>query len=567
MSVAEMRALDRYSISTLGVPGEVLMETAGRAVADRVLAILSRRAGAQIAVGVICGAGNNGGDGFVVARHLHLLGIEVFVALIGDAARLPKDAAANLGRLRALEIPVQGADWEISRGAGAGPVVVDALFGTGLSRPLEGAASEAVGRINRAGERGATIISVDLPSGLDADTGQVMGVAVRAHETVTIGLAKLGLCLEPGRSHAGRIHVARIGIADETPDLLPGVELWTRASCAAMLPARPAEGHKGSFGHVLLVAGSRGKTGAAHLAALGAARAGAGLVTLACPTGVAEILEIKTTEAMTVPVSDTEDHSFAAAAIARLVSLASERDVVAIGPGVSRNPETAGLMRELAKLVEQPLVIDADGLNAFAGESGLPSILKSRSAATVLTPHPGEAARLLGVSSAEINRDRVSAAHRMSDATGAVVLLKGAGTVISSPDGRVAINPTGGPALSAGGTGDVLTGMLAAFIGQGLCAFDAAVLAAWVHGDAGDRLARRTGNSGLLASELADEVPPTCESLRSTSLTSRDVVDVVDVDVGVHPDPEPNSSVRFSAGLEARRDERGFSFLLPFPGT
>jgi NAD(P)H-hydrate epimerase len=542
VSAAEMRALDRHSISTLRVPGEVLMESAGRAVADRVLATLARGNRAQAQVGVICGVGNNGGDGFVVARQLHLLGIDVFVVSIGDEGRLPEDAANNHRRMLALEIPLQESDWVVPPGG----VVVDALFGTGLTRPLEGSVGEAVLRINDAREAGATVISVDLPSGLDADTGQVMGVAVQADETVTIGLPKLGLCLEPGRSHAGRIHVARIGSADEAPDCVPSAVLWTRASCAAHLPERPAAGHKGSFGHVLLVAGSRGKTGAAHLAALGAARAGAGLVTLACPAGVAEILEIKTTEAMTAAVPDTEDHHFAAAAISRLVSLAGERDVVAIGPGVGQNPETAGLMCELAKLIEQPLIVDADGLNAFAGEPGLTSILKSRSAATVLTPHPGEAARLLGVTSPEINRDRVSAARKLAAATGSVVLLKGAGTVVSAPDGQLAINPTGGPELSAGGTGDVLTGLLAAFMAQGLPAWEAAVLAAWVHGDAGDRLSRRAGHSGLLASELADEVPMTCESLRSDWRASAEVAD---------------------GELEARRDERGFSFLLPFPGA
>ncbi len=542
VSAAEMRALDRHTISTLGVSGEILMETAGRAVADRVLAILSKNPGGEAPVGVICGAGNNGGDGFVVARHLHLLGIDVFAVLLCEAKGLPEDAANNHRRMLAVGVPVQNADWVVPRGG----VVVDALFGTGLSRLLEGSASETVGRINRARKNGATVVCVDLPSGLNADTGQVMGVAVQADETVTLGLPKLGLCLEPGRSHAGRIYLARIGIADEAPELVPRGELWTRATCAARLPARPAEGHKGSYGHVLLVAGSRGKTGAAHLAALGTARAGAGLVTLACPTGIGEILEIKTTEAMTVPVADTDDHSFAAGAISRLVSLAGERDVVAMGPGVGQNNETAGLMRELAKLVEQPLVIDADGLNAFASEPGLTSILISRSAATVLTPHPGEAARLLGMTSAEVNRDRVSAARRLAESTGAVVLLKGAGSVISTPDGRLAINPTGGPELSAGGTGDVLTGMVAAFLAQGLDAFDAAALAAWIHGDAGDRLARRAGHSGLLASELADEIPQTCESLRGTSA---ELVEAV------------------GRESEARRDERGFSFLLPFPGT
>ncbi len=542
-SAAQMRALDRHTIDVLGVPGEVLMETAGRAVAERVLAVFTDTEGARTPVAVICGAGNNGGDGFVVARHLHQLGVEVFAVLVGSADRAPADAAANHRRMIECGVPLEGVDWPARRPG----VVVDALFGTGLSRPLEGDASEAVERINRAGDGGATVISVDLPSGLDTDTGALLGTAVRAGETVTIGLPKLGLCVEPGRSHAGCVHVARIGIADEAPGLALRAELWTRAACRLRLPARPRGGHKGSFGHVLLIAGSRGKTGAAHLAALGAARAGAGLVTVACPAGVGEVLEVKTTEAMTVPVADTEEQCFAAAAVARLVSLANERDVVAMGPGVGQHEETAGLIRELAKLVERPLVIDADGLNAFAGEPGLVSVLKARGAPTVLTPHPGEAARLLGVTSAEINQDRVASARKLAEITGAVVLLKGAGSVIAAPDGHVAINPTGGPALSAGGTGDVLTGIVAAYLAQGLEAWDAAALAAWIHGDAADRLARHAGQSGLLASELADEVPACCESLRHA----------VQEDRG-----------RASAGeLEARRDERGLSFLLPFPGA
>ena len=542
VSAAEMRALDRHTIDTLGVSGEVLMETAGRAVADRVLTILAEASGGPAPVGVICGVGNNGGDGFVVARHLHQFGTPVFAVLVGSPEYLSPDAATNHRRMMALGVPVENADWTVPRGG----VVVDALFGTGLSRPLEGDAREAALRINRAGEGGATVVSIDLPSGLDADTGQVLGIAVRARETVTIGLPKLGLCLEPGRSRAGRVHVARIGIANEAPGVSPRGEVWTRAACGRRLPARPADGHKGSYGHVLLIAGSRGKTGAAHLAALGAARAGAGLVTVACPAGVNEILEIKTTEAMTVPVADTEDQCFASAAISRLVSLANERDVVAMGPGVGQHSETAGLMCELAKLIEQPLVIDADGLNAFGGESGLSSILKARSAPTVLTPHPGEAARLLGVASGQINRDRVAAARQLAELTGSLVLLKGAASVIAGAEGRVAITPTGGPSLSAGGTGDVLTGMVAAFLAQGLDAWDAAVIAAWVHGDAGDRLARRAGHSGLLAGELADAVPLACESLRRDS----------------------QALCEGSGGeSEARRDERGFSFLLPFPGT
>lgn len=538
VTAAEMRDLDRHTIEQLGVAGEVLMESAGRAVAECVLANLDSSSGEPPQVGIVCGAGNNGGDGFVIARQLHLVGVDVEVVIVGSADGLPQDAAINYRRMLALGIEATE-DLSVLDDAS---VVVDALFGTGLARPLEGDAADAVAAINRAGLSGAFVIAVDLPSGLDADTGQVLGVAVSADETVTIGLPKLGLCQEPGREHAGDIYVARIGIADEAPETSAGAELWTPEACADVLPERHAEGHKGSFGHVLVIAGSPGKTGAAHLASLGAARMGAGLVTVACPAGVGAILEIKTTEAMTVAVPDTEGHCFASASVSKLLSLAGERDVVVMGPGVGQLDETSGLMRELGKRVEQPLVIDADGLNAFAGEDGLIKILHGRSAQTVLTPHPGEAARLLGVTSAEINRDRVAAARQLADAANAVVLLKGACSVIASPEGHVAINPTGGPNLSAGGTGDVLAGMVAALLGQGLGPFDAAALAAWIHGGAADQLAEQMGESGLLASELADELPDCCEALRLGRVSASDENDP---EVGLH--------------------EREFSFLLPFP--
>jgi NAD(P)H-hydrate epimerase len=359
---------------------------------------------------------------------------------------------------------------------------------------------------------------VDLPSGLCADTGAVLGCCVEADFTVGLGLPKLGLTLEPGRRLAGQISIARIGIADRTPEISPRAELWTRGAAAAALPLRPASGHKGSFGHVLLVAGSEGKTGAAALAAQGAARAGAGLITLACPAGLNDILEIKCTEAMTAPVADTPQRALAASAVESILALAQTRGAVGLGPGVGRSDETQKLVAMLAARLEIPLAIDADGLFVFGSQ---PELLRARTAPTILTPHPGEAAQLLGTEASVINRDRPGAARRLAELTGCVVALKGAATVIAAPDGRIAINPTGGPALGAGGTGDVLLGMLTGFLVQGqgqssgLDAYEATVLSVFVHGAAGDRISARTGKSGLLASELAAEVPATIAALRS----------------------------------------------------
>lgn len=502
-----MRALDRHTIETLGVAGELLMESAGRTVADEVLRRLPGTG--DVAVTVLCGGGNNGGDGLVVARLLQLAGVAPRVWVMGDPGRMSGDAAAN--RDRALRVGVRLESGELrlpERG-----VVVDALFGTGLARDVEGAPAEAIERLRAARQRAGgalQVVAVDLPSGLASDTGQVLGVAVEADVTVTIGLPKLGLVLEPGRSLAGQVVVARIGIADETPDVRAQAELWTARGAARQLPPRPPAGHKGSFGHVLVVAGSEGKTGAATLSALGASRVGAGLVTIACPAGLNDILEIKCTETMTAPVADTAERALAAAAEDGVLALAAERDVVAMGPGVGRSHETGSLMRALAKRVEKPLVIDADGLWALREE---PELLRGRAAPTVLTPHPGEAASLLGCRAAEVNRDRLAAARQLADRTGAVVLLKGAATVAADPAGRAIVNPTGGPALAAGGTGDVLLGMLAGWLGQGLPALEAAALAAWVHGAAADSRARH-GHAGLLASEIADAVPAVVDDLR-----------------------------------------------------
>lgn len=503
LSAEEMRGLDRHTIETLGVPGELLMESAGRAVTAQVLSELDPGCG----VWVVCGSGNNGGDGLVVARHLHLLGVAVRIVWVGDPKRLSGDPAANWKRAQAVGVPVAQPRWRPE----PGDVLVDAIFGTGLTRSVEGAAAAAIRKLSASRPR-CKVVAVDLPSGLDADSGQALGCAVEADVTVTIGLPKLGLALEPGRSHAGRIVVGRIGIADQAPQVVPKAELWTRRAAAARLPARPPAGHKGSFGHVLIVAGSAGKTGAAALSAEGAARVGAGLVTVACPESTNPILEVKCTEAMTAPVAETAAHELAAGAEKPILDLAWDRDVVAIGPGIGRGDETQALVRRLVERIQRPLVLDADALLALADAADL---LQGRDAPTILTPHPGEAAALLACSPAEINRDRPAAARALARETGAVVVLKGAATVTAEPDGRCIVNPTGGPILATGGTGDVLTGLVGGLLAQGIDAFEAGALAAYIHGSAADRLADRIGDTGVLAGDLAAEIPATLSALRA----------------------------------------------------
>jgi hydroxyethylthiazole kinase-like uncharacterized protein yjeF len=499
-----MRLRDRHTIETLAVPAALLMESAGRSVAGEALVLGAAARG----VFVVCGSGNNGGDGLVAARHLHLLGVRTRVALLGDGERLSGDAAANLLRARAAGVAFASAE----AAPRSGEVVVDAIFGTGLTRAVEGAAAEAIARIDRGRrEAGCRVLSVDLPSGLCADTGQPLGACVAADVSVTLGHPKLGLALEPGRSLAGRIRVARIGIADTAPGAPAGATLWTRAGAARRLPHRASDGHKGSFGHVLVIAGSEGRAGAAALAAHGAGRAGAGLVTIACPASLSDILQLKCTEAMTAPVPETRRRALSIRAEKDLRDLAAARDVVALGPGIGGDPETVALVRALAPILERPLVLDADGLNAIAAD---PTLLKARRHATIVTPHPGEAARLLGLRGQEINADRVGMARALCARTGAVVVLKGAATVTAAPDGRVAVNPTGGPLLGTGGSGDVLTGVIAGFLAQGMAPFEAGALGAFVHGLAADGLADRNGPAGALAEDVAAEIPVAMGQLR-----------------------------------------------------
>jgi hydroxyethylthiazole kinase-like uncharacterized protein yjeF len=521
VGAARMQALDRFTIDELGIPGEILMENAGRAGLDAVLARHRRALESHNAeVLVLCGPGNNGGDGLVVARHLMQLGLPVRVGLLASSAALTGDAAANLARARAVGVQIDGPDVALpERG-----VIIDAIFGTGLSRDVEGTAARLIERVVEAREhRALDVISIDLPSGIDADTGQVLGCAITADCTITLGSPKIGLALEPGRSLAGRIHVACIGIADRLPDEVDAegrlaAQLWQDATVAAQLPRRSRGGHKGSFGHVLVVAGSEGKTGAAALCATAAGRAGAGLVTIACPRSLNDILEVKCTEAMTAPVDETAARGLAESGLARIVELAAERDAVALGPGIGSAADATALVHGLAEKIGVPLVIDADALNSLARNL---SALRARPAATVLTPHPGEAARLLGTTPGEINRDRVGAARELAAQSGAVVALKGAATVCAEPGGRVVVNPTGGPNLASGGTGDVLTGIVAALLAQGLAPFAAAATAVYWHGRAGDRLAFRHGSAGTLAHELAAELPAAAADIREARRDER----------------------------------------------
>ena len=462
----QMRAAERRAMNA-GEPGIELMERA----AVHVAAMAQNMA--EGAVLVLCGTGNNGGDGLAAARLLHRRGIDVEFAIVGNIGRLSPDAQTNWERLIALGFsPTQ--NWQSKPYA----LVVDALFGTGLTRAPEGDAAAAIRWMN---ECGAKVLAVDVPSGVDARDGSTPGACVRADTTVTFHAAKAGLLLFPGRAQCGEVVVADIGLAaDEGREI---VECLDEEDVAILLPPRAMDTHKGDFGRLLLVAGSYGMAGAAALCARGALHTGAGLTTVATVADVVPIVQTLAPEATAVRIPDEEGMP-ARGCGEHVARLLAGRDVVAIGPGMTAGEGTREAV--LACLASGlPCVVDADGLNVLVGTDVLPR----EGVSPVLTPHPGEMTRLLG----RAVGDPIADAQSYAERSGAVVLLKGATTVIAAPDGRVTLNITGAPAMARGGSGDVLTGIVAALLAQGLSPYDAARLGAFLHGRAGERAQRKAG--------------------------------------------------------------------------
>ena len=504
LTARQMREADRRTIEDLGVPSLVLMENAGREVASAIDHAFPDLVGRRVAI--LCGRGNNGGDGFVVARLLHDRGVHVSVFLVGRASDVKGDALANLERVLAIGLPVaeigRQLEWErylpdFARHA----LVVDALFGTGLATPLTGLLAEIVEGVNRAG---VPVVSIDLPSGLSADTPDVIGPCIRATLTVTLGAPKVPLVLAPGSAMAGRVIVADIGIPPSVVASLDGLDLRvnTPESLRPLLPSRPRDAHKGAFGHVLVVAGSRGKTGAAHLAACGALRSGAGLVTVATPASCQQTVAGMGPEYMTEGLPDTPAGTLAADALEAV--LAFPASVIAVGPGLGSGDGVRSVLRRLVERSRAPLVLDADALNAFAGDVGR---LAAREGQTiVITPHPGEMARLLGTSTAGVQASRLEAARTLASSNRVFVVLKGHGTVVAAPDGRAAVNPTGNPGMATGGTGDVLTGMIAGWLAQGVDADTACRLGVYLHGAAGDLAALAEGEVSMTAGDLVRRI-------------------------------------------------------------
>ncbi len=512
-TAGEMSAVDRCAADCHGIAVSELMERAGSSTADAATLLLGEVRGRRIAL--FCGRGNNGGDGLVAARTLRERGAEIQVVLVGDPAGLRRDARRAWDEARASGIEpaicVDASTLAAARERASGvDLVVDALLGTGFLPPAGDLAQAAIVLIN---SLGLPVLAVDIPSGLAADHGRVTGEAVRATATVTFGYPKPGLVVYPGAGHVGRLWLADIGFPPGTDDLVAGdLRLTTAADLMTHLAPRDPESHKGTFGHVLLVAGSRGMTGAAALAARGALRAGAGTVTVALPAAVAPPLLAGLPEAMLLPLPDAASAAGEEDAAGLLIGQLSRVDALALGPGLSRSEGTALLVRRLCGAAAAPLLIDADALHALAAAG--PAAISLRRTPAVLTPHPGELSRLLGVDTAQVQADRVGAARACAGRFNAVVVLKGARTVVAPPVGPAWINPTGNPAMAAAGMGDVLAGVVAAHLARGMAPLEAALLGVYLHGRAGDLAAADLGPWGILAAEVADRVPSAVRSLR-----------------------------------------------------
>jgi len=519
LTAAQMQRIDRVTTERYGVPSLALMENAGRGVVEfleeRFVPLAEQR------IVIVCGRGNNGGDGLVVARLLRDQGFHARVILLADPKAVKGDAGINLKRLTASGAP-EVADtpdaWRRLRPTLEGTtLLIDAILGTGLSKPLEGFLLEVVRDLNR-GLRQARVVAIDLPSGISADSGELLGESIQADATVTFTAPKLAHVFPPACERAGEWVTKQIGTPPEALEQDPELylNLTTRENVAWMAEPRRLDAHKGSFGHMLILAGSVGKTGAAALAAKAALRAGAGLVTVATPGSALPTVASLGMEFMTEPLPETGAGTISLRAFesGRLDKLVEGKSVLAVGPGIGGAPETAELVRTVVNKYATPVVLDADGLNAFAGcMSGFRSEGRTR----VLTPHPGEMARLTGRTTSEIQDRRVEVARDFASRYGVHLVLKGFRTLVAAPDGQVWINPTGNPGMATGGTGDVLTGMIAGLLSQFATRPVTEVVtgAVYLHGLAGDLAAKDLGESSLIAGDLLAALPRAFQAPRA----------------------------------------------------
>ncbi len=560
----EMQQIDKVTIEKYGITGTILMERAGLAVAEKINELFSEhRTKSPVfpcgnkeggknqeprqlsTVIILCGGGNNGGDGLVIARILHNQGKDVKVFLSAKPVDLKGDAKINYNAAKKFGVNILPANKFFShhasritlnrmvQGITHHDIIVDALLGTGLSKEVKTPLSDVIKKVNK---MSSPVISVDIPSGISSDTGQVMGCAVKAQYTVTFGLPKRGHLLYPGAEHAGELYVEEIGFP--TPLIRSKkikVDLVEREDALSLLPGRPQYSHKGTYGHVLLIAGSRGKTGAAFMAAKSCLRAGAGLVTIGVPETLMKIFQSRVTEEMVLPLPDKGNGTLSVKSLDEILEFLNKNaNVLAVGPGISTDDEISKLVRRLVTESKAPVVIDADGINAIAGKS---NILKKSKAPIILTPHPGEMARLLqgtrdegqgtrdegrGISREAlrilVEKNRIETAILFAKKTKTYLVLKGVPTIIATPDENAFINSTGNPGMATAGTGDALTGMISAFLAQGLSPRNASILGVYMHGLVGDIAAEKKGEHSLVASDIINAIPAVFKSVGNHTL-------------------------------------------------
>jgi NAD(P)H-hydrate epimerase len=507
----EMKDIDRTAIEGIGIPGVVLMENAGLRIVRALKVRFPRPEDESIVI--VAGKGNNGGDGLVVARHLYNSGARPEVLLFAAKEEVRGDAAVNLAVALKLGIPVSvvltPADWRKVRvRVFHATILVDALFGTGLLKPLEGLFALAVEDINKSA---AYKVAVDIPSGLSSDTFELIGPCVEADLTVALAAPKIAHVFPPAADRVGDLVVAPIGIPPflfDKPGL--GLELVEEKTVRPFFAKRKRDTHKGSYGHLLIVAGSLGKTGAAALAGRAALRTGAGLVTVATAQSALPIVARSMAELMTEALAETPEKTIAKEALPRAFGLIKGKNALLLGPGLSTHPSTSEFVLGLLPKVKVTLVIDADGLNIIAAK---PDVLRRLRAPAVLTPHPGEFARLVGRTSEEVLRRRLEITPEFAAKHGVFVVLKGHRTLIAAPDGRVFVNPTGNPGMATGGTGDVLAGIIAAQVVQEKDLLGAVLSAVYVHGLAGDVAAETLGEKSLTAGDIVRYLPPAMKAL------------------------------------------------------
>ena len=496
----EMRELDRRAVEEFGVPSIELMENAGRRVSEAVQDLLGDIEGKRVVVAA--GRGNNGGDGFVAARHLRDAGADVAVFLLGDPAEVCGDAKINLDILLKTGLPVRPITSvsEIETSLADCHTVIDAIFGTGLKGDVTGLAAEIINAINAANR---PVLAVDLPSGLDADTGKIWGVCVQADCTVAFALPKIGLLTYPGAAYVGELLVGDIGIPKQLHEEI-NVETADDQWVAERLPARPKDANKGTFGTAVVIAGSPGYTGAAAMASEAVLRSGAGLSMLVVAEGLQDIMAAKLTEVITHGLPQTANRSISAEAVTPALELCKKAESVVLGCGLGTHEETCRFVHEFIRSIDKPMVVDADGLNCLSKNI---AVLEGDHGELILTPHPGEMSRLIGTSIPEIQSNRLDAACRAASRFHSVVVLKGARTLIAEPSGRVFINMTGNSGMATAGTGDVLAGIIGGLLAQGMKPFEAAVCGVHIHGKAGDIAATELGEAGMIAGDVLLAVP------------------------------------------------------------